>query len=156
MTGTVPGVDPWSGERVRVPTTDGLHLGAVVYRGPGADALATALDTLRAEGVEADGLPLDVTDREAYARVADRVEDAYGEPPQLLFHTAGVFAMGSTEAGIERDELYIIPYPDAAAPLKAHFEEVIAAVPAEATDLEGVARRAPEVRSRPTTSGERR
>lgn len=36
MTGTLPGVDTWSVERVRVPTADGLHLGAVVYRGPGA------------------------------------------------------------------------------------------------------------------------
>jgi uncharacterized protein len=36
MTGTVPGVDTWTVERVRVPATDGLHLGAVVYRRPGA------------------------------------------------------------------------------------------------------------------------
>jgi hypothetical protein len=51
------------------------------------------------------------------------------------------------KAGIERDELYIIPYPDAAGPLKAHFEEVIAAVPAEATDPEGVAKRTAALRN---------
>jgi hypothetical protein len=35
----------------------------------------------------------------------------------------------------------IIPYPDAAAPLKAHVEEVIAAAPADATDPQAVATR---------------
>jgi hypothetical protein len=45
------------------------------------------------------------------------------------------------KAGIECNEQYIIPYPDAAAPLKAHFEEVVEALPAEATDPERVAKR---------------
>ncbi|MEU6644100.1 SDR family NAD(P)-dependent oxidoreductase [Saccharomonospora sp. NPDC046836] len=62
-----------------------------------ADALATAIEQLRAEGIEAEGCALDLTDRVAYARVADRVEEVYGEPPHLLFNTAGVFAIGPTE-----------------------------------------------------------
>lgn len=54
---------------------------------------------------------------------------------------------GHVKAGIERDELYIIPYPDAAPQLKAHFEAVLAAVPDEATDPEGVAKRTAALRN---------
>lgn len=68
-----------------------------------SDALQTALAKLRAEGIEAEGTPLDVTDRPSYAEVADRVEDVYGGPPHLLFNTAGVFAMGPTEASTYAD-----------------------------------------------------
>jgi NAD(P)-dependent dehydrogenase (short-subunit alcohol dehydrogenase family) len=249
-----------------------------------ADALAEAVGRLRAAGVEAEGAPLDVTDREAYARMADRVEEVYGEPPHLLFNTAGVFAIGPTEAsryedfdwvlgvnlggvvngmvtfvprmigadrpghivttaslggffgadgvavysaakaavvslmesyrpalaryrigvsvlcpmninsniglssqvrpphlrssgyvvneattaslrrlfaqgmdpvelarhvraGVERNDLYIIPYPDAGPPLKAHFGEVLAAVPNETSDPDGVAKRTAALRA---------
>jgi NAD(P)-dependent dehydrogenase (short-subunit alcohol dehydrogenase family) len=67
------------------------------------DALTAALADLRAEGIEAHGARLDVTDRAAWARVADEVEEVYGEPPHLLFNTAGVLAMGPTEASTFED-----------------------------------------------------
>lgn len=63
-----------------------------------ADALEAAVSTLRKEGIDAHGAPLDIMDRKAYARVADEVERIYGEPPQLLFNTAGVSAFGPAEA----------------------------------------------------------
>ena len=67
------------------------------------DALEAALDRLKAEGIVAQGAVLDLTDREAYAYVADEVEHVYGEPPHLLFNTAGVFAMGPAEASRYED-----------------------------------------------------
>ena len=67
------------------------------------DALEQALEKLRAEGIEAHGAQLDLMDREAYAKVADQVEDIYGGPPELLFNTAGVFAHGPTEASTYED-----------------------------------------------------
>ena len=39
------------------------------------DALEAALEKLRAEGIEAQGAQMDLMDREAYAKVADQVED---------------------------------------------------------------------------------
>jgi NAD(P)-dependent dehydrogenase (short-subunit alcohol dehydrogenase family) len=39
-----------------------------------ADALEAALGTLRKEGIDAHGAPLDIMDRKAYARVAEEVE----------------------------------------------------------------------------------
>lgn len=68
-----------------------------------ADALEGALKKLHAEGIEAHGAQLDITDRAAYAQVANQVEKAYGSPPQLLFNTAGVFAHGPTEASTYED-----------------------------------------------------
>ncbi|MCW3837560.1 SDR family NAD(P)-dependent oxidoreductase [Sphingomonas canadensis] len=62
-----------------------------------ADAIASALDELKAEGIAAHGIPLDITDREAYARAADEVEAAFGGPPTLLFNTAGVNSFGPVE-----------------------------------------------------------
>jgi NAD(P)-dependent dehydrogenase (short-subunit alcohol dehydrogenase family) len=79
--------------QARVFGTAGCRLFLVDIR---EDALATALERLRAEGIEAEGTPLNLTDRRSYARVADRVEEVYGEPPHLVFNTAGVFAMGPT------------------------------------------------------------
>jgi len=67
------------------------------------DALAEALARLRAEGIDATGAKLDLTDREAYAAVADRVERDLGAPPRFLFNTAGVFAMGPTAASTYED-----------------------------------------------------
>ncbi len=42
---------------------------------------------------------------------------------------------------VKKNQLYIIPYPESRAPLKAHFEAVIAALPPEDSDPEGVAKR---------------
>ncbi|MBN8819296.1 MAG: SDR family NAD(P)-dependent oxidoreductase [Sphingomonas sp.] len=67
------------------------------------DALEEALAKLRAEGVTAEGAQLDITDRAAFARVADQVEHVYGEPPYFLFNTAGVFAMGPSESSTYED-----------------------------------------------------
>jgi NAD(P)-dependent dehydrogenase (short-subunit alcohol dehydrogenase family) len=60
-------------------------------------AIDDALAKLRAQGAEAHGIALDVTDRAAYARAADEVEKVFGKPPELLFNTAGVNAFGPLE-----------------------------------------------------------
>lgn len=62
-----------------------------------ADAIEQALATLRAEGITAHGLVLDIMDRAAYARAADEVEAVFGAPPTLLFNTAGVNSFGPVE-----------------------------------------------------------
>ena len=43
-------------------------------------------------------IKLDITDREAYAKAADEVEEVFGCPPQLLFNNAGVNTFGPAEA----------------------------------------------------------
>ena len=60
-------------------------------------AVEKALADLKAEGIAAHGVRLDVTDRGAYARAADEVENAFGGPPTLLFNTAGVNSFGPVE-----------------------------------------------------------
>ncbi|MEH3106160.1 MAG: SDR family NAD(P)-dependent oxidoreductase [Sphingomonas fennica] len=61
------------------------------------EAIDRALDALRAEGIEAEGIRLDITDRAAYAAAADAVEARFGRPPHLLFNTAGVNSFGPVE-----------------------------------------------------------
>jgi NAD(P)-dependent dehydrogenase (short-subunit alcohol dehydrogenase family) len=60
-------------------------------------AVDEAVAKLRAQGAEAHGIALDVTDRAAYARAADEVEKVFGKPPELLFNTAGVNSFGPVE-----------------------------------------------------------
>jgi len=43
--------------------------------------------------------------------------------------------------GVRRNDLYIIPYPEVRAALQAHFDAVLAALPPQDSDPEGVARR---------------
>ncbi len=62
-----------------------------------AEAIDQALASLRAEGITAHGLVLDIMDRAAYARAADQVEDVFGAAPTLLFNTAGVNSFGPVE-----------------------------------------------------------
>jgi NAD(P)-dependent dehydrogenase (short-subunit alcohol dehydrogenase family) len=62
-----------------------------------AEAIEKAVDELKAAGIEAHGVQLDIMDRDAYARAADEVEEVYGSPPQLLFNTAGVNSFGPVE-----------------------------------------------------------
>ncbi len=62
-----------------------------------ADAIEKALADLKAEGITAHGIALDITDRAAYARAADEVEKVFGAPPTLLFNTAGVNSFGPVE-----------------------------------------------------------
>ena len=54
------------------------------------------------------GIKLDITDRKAYAKAADEVEQVFGEPPQLLFNTAGVNAFGPAEASTFEDFDWVI------------------------------------------------
>ncbi|HUK03314.1 MAG TPA: SDR family NAD(P)-dependent oxidoreductase [Steroidobacteraceae bacterium] len=61
------------------------------------NAIDEALAKLRAQGAEAHGIELDVTDRAAYARAADEVERVFGKAPELLFNTAGINAFGPVE-----------------------------------------------------------
>jgi hypothetical protein len=42
---------------------------------------------------------------------------------------------------IRRNQLYVIPYPEARASLQAVFDAVLAALPPEDSDRQGVARR---------------
>jgi NAD(P)-dependent dehydrogenase (short-subunit alcohol dehydrogenase family) len=53
-------------------------------------------------------IKLDITDKKAYAAAADEVEKVFGEPPQLLFNTAGVNAFGPAEASTCEDFEWII------------------------------------------------
>jgi hypothetical protein len=77
------------------------------------------------------------------------VDDATKASLQRLFAHGmdPVELAGHVKAGIERNELYIIPYPEAAAPLKQHFDDVLRAVPPEQTDPEGVAKRTAALRN---------
>ena len=62
-----------------------------------APAVEKALAALKADGIAAHGIVLDITDRAAYARAADEVEKVFGGPPTLLFNTAGVNSFGPVE-----------------------------------------------------------
>ena len=44
-------------------------------------------------------------------------------------------------AAMEKDQFYIIPYPEARGMLRSHFDEIIASLPPEDADPEGVAKR---------------
>jgi NAD(P)-dependent dehydrogenase (short-subunit alcohol dehydrogenase family) len=59
-------------------------------------------------GAQVHGIKLDITDRKAYAKAADEVEKVFGEPPQLLFNTAGVNAFGPAEASTFEDFDWVI------------------------------------------------
>jgi NAD(P)-dependent dehydrogenase (short-subunit alcohol dehydrogenase family) len=60
------------------------------------DAADKAVAELKSEGIEALGVELDITDRAAFARAADKVEAALG-PVTMLFGTAGVSIFGPLE-----------------------------------------------------------
>lgn len=66
-------------------------------------AIDEALGYFRGKNAAAHGIQLDITDRAAYARAADEVEQVFGEPPQLLFNNAGVNTFGPTEASTYED-----------------------------------------------------
>jgi NAD(P)-dependent dehydrogenase (short-subunit alcohol dehydrogenase family) len=72
-----------------------------------ADIRQEHLDEARAyfkdKKVDVHFIKLDITDRRAYAAAADEVEKVFGEPPQLLFNTAGVNAFGPAEASTFED-----------------------------------------------------
>src|SRR5262245_33291235 len=66
------------------------------------DHLDQALAYFRNKGAPAQGIRLDITDREAYARAADETERVFG-PVQLLFNTAGVSVFGPLEKSTYAD-----------------------------------------------------
>jgi len=68
-----------------------------------AAVIEQAVGKLRAQGAQAHGIALDVTDRAAYARAADEVEKVFGKPPELLFNTAGVNSFGPVENSTYED-----------------------------------------------------
>jgi len=53
-------------------------------------------------------IPLDLTDREAYARAADMVEEIFEGPPHLLIQTAGVNSFGPIEASTFDDFDWVV------------------------------------------------
>ncbi|MCW2366976.1 NAD(P)-dependent dehydrogenase (short-subunit alcohol dehydrogenase family) [Sphingobium sp. B7D2B] len=62
-----------------------------------AEAIDVALEKLRAEGIRAHGIKLDIMDRDAYAKAADEVESVFGRAPTILSNTAGVNSFGPIE-----------------------------------------------------------
>lgn len=72
------------------------------------DHLDEALAWFKERGRPAHGIKLDITDREAYKRAADEVEQVFGEPPQLLFNTAGVNTFGPMEASTYEDFDWVV------------------------------------------------
>lgn len=67
---------------------------AVVINGRNRERVASAVKELRNQGIEAEGKPFDVTDREASARSIDEIEDLIG-PIDVLVNNAGVTVRAS-------------------------------------------------------------
>ena len=67
------------------------------------DHLDEAKAYFKEKKIKIHAIKLDITDRKAYTEAADEVEKVFGEPPQLLFNTAGVNAFGPAEASTFED-----------------------------------------------------
>jgi NAD(P)-dependent dehydrogenase (short-subunit alcohol dehydrogenase family) len=61
------------------------------------DHLDEAMDYFKGTDAVVHPIKLDITDREAYAKAADEVEEIFGCPPELLFNNAGVNSFGQAE-----------------------------------------------------------
>jgi NAD(P)-dependent dehydrogenase (short-subunit alcohol dehydrogenase family) len=72
-----------------------------------ADTCAKAVETLRADGVTAIGMPIDVADREQYAEAAGRVFAAFGKV-HILCNNAGVSRAGAIETIASSDWDWVI------------------------------------------------
>ena len=72
------------------------------------DHLDEAKAYFKDKNAEVHTIQLDITDRKAYAEAADEVEKVFGEPPQLLFNTAGVNTFGPVEASTFEDFDWVI------------------------------------------------
>lgn len=70
-------------------------------------AIDEALEKLRARGISAHGIELDITDRKAYAAAAEETEAVFG-PVDLLFNTAGVSIFGPLEKATYDDYDWIM------------------------------------------------
>ncbi len=66
------------------------------------DHLDQAMEHLRAKGLAAHGIHLDITDRAAYLRAAEEAESVFG-PVDLLCNTAGVSQFGPIEQASDDD-----------------------------------------------------
>lgn len=62
------------------------------------DHLDEAMEYFDDKDAEVHPINLDITDREAFARAADEVEEVFGKSPELLFNNAGVNTFGPAEA----------------------------------------------------------
>ena len=67
------------------------------------DHLDEAKAYFKDKNAEVHTIQLDITDRKAYSEAADEVEKVFGEPPQLVFNTAGVNTFGPVEASTFED-----------------------------------------------------
>jgi NAD(P)-dependent dehydrogenase (short-subunit alcohol dehydrogenase family) len=67
------------------------------------DHLNEAMEYFRKKNAPAHAIKLDITDRAAYAAAADEVEQVFGNPPQMVFNTAGVNTFGPPEASTYED-----------------------------------------------------
>lgn len=67
------------------------------------EALDTAADKLRADGIEVEPVQLDIRDRDAWDSAVDHVEERFGAPVTLLFNTAGVNGFGPLEQATYSD-----------------------------------------------------
>lgn len=73
-----------------------------------APAIDAALAELKAQGIKAHGIVLDIMDRAAYAKAADEVEAVFGRAPTILSNTAGVNSFGPIEKTTYDDFDWII------------------------------------------------
>jgi NAD(P)-dependent dehydrogenase (short-subunit alcohol dehydrogenase family) len=72
------------------------------------DHLDEAKAYFKNKKVDVHTIKLDITDHKAYEAAADEVEKVFGEPPRLLFNTAGVNAFGPAEASTYEDFKWVI------------------------------------------------
>lgn len=73
-----------------------------------AEAVDKAVAELKAAGITAHGIVLDIMDRAAYAKAADEVEKVFGMAPTILSNTAGVNSFGPVEQTTYDDFDWII------------------------------------------------
>jgi NAD(P)-dependent dehydrogenase (short-subunit alcohol dehydrogenase family) len=72
------------------------------------DHLDQAMAYFKEKKAKVHAIQLDLTDRKAYIAAADEVEKIYGEPPTLLFNTAGVNTFGPAEASTYEDYDWVV------------------------------------------------
>ena len=96
------------------------------------DHIAAAHDAIADEGL-ADRvrfLRLDVTDRAAFAAAAAEAEAMFGKL-HVLCNNAGIGLLKPIAKAIEANRPYIFPHGEFVPELKAYFDEMLAAFPAE-------------------------
>lgn len=81
---------------------------AIVVADIRREAVDEAVTKLKAEGIRAHGIQLDICDRAAYAAAADEVEQVFGRTITILSNTAGVNSFGPVERTTYDDYDWII------------------------------------------------